>query len=712
MGLLVSIEYIAGRRSYTPLVAIVVLMLLHQSTYLLAQQQIISSYQDIDQIYEVTIYDDYDFTVFLSDVDTMINHGEFFGVKVSRGMIEEIVVIRQNSDIYKVFVEEVFNPAIDSKGIVYEFAGYYVRKRVGSSFVQTILLQKFGGFLVTACLGTNFTLTLRLRNSSRVFEYSTTSIKASILDFKAFTIAFLVEVNATDIAVSEVDNGIFIKYTSRYPCLSIAGIARFGIEDLVLLLNNVSMADIYRYVDSSREMYHRYTSALPGLKSGVKVIQDLYYVSLYNRLNTLLYPELFGGTDLGKTANYVMSVRILKLSGRELYKTLDSMFARLNLSNPHDAFVGLEIAEFLNDKEKLDTICRNAKRLKAPNNLVEVAILSKVLSSCNAGDNKEIATALFSDLTLNDILALSELGVVPSSLLQLIRVDKLFTPSSCWECLSYSQNIKLLEPSLVDIFLHLRDTNTRYTCVDYIVVAAFAGIDLDNNVVLFNPVIPAPNEVLHITVKIAEAEVNVVYNGWGSTIKSVRVNGLPVDMVAIPTDMLKSRVNTIEIEMTKKVIKLDVVIMNSGIPLKGVPVYIRIAQQGLNYNMVSITDSDGRAVFMVQPHSYLVISANISDLGLLQLRSWVGDKDSVIVIDIAEMFNKISYVTTSIRFLEERILNLEKNIEIIKSRYTSTQSSLPETQLKGVHDILSSIALFASSVALGIALINIRRRGA
>lgn len=690
-----------GRMNCIPLI-IIFFISLYNTPYVIVMSLSPSIKKDL---FIVSVYEDKDFSIFLGDVDTMLSNRDFFGVKIIGGRVSEIIAIGNSGKPNRIFLDEEITPITYIDKILYEFGGYYLKTYLGSSsYIYTAVFQGHKALIHSICLEQSFTLSIAIRNSSKFYEHYDIDTKVLVIDFGNIYLAIILRNMSTVIDINRIDNNTVFKIYSRYPCTSLIALARNSLEEIMSIVSGKSFNYFYRYLDISRDIYKKYFSLLPSIYTDFKQLSDFYYISLYNRLNMFLYPEIYALTHLDMIAIYSMLLRLSKFSNISK-EILVSIFDKLDFEKISDIFVGLSTAYVLDYREKFSELCSRLNSIKIEDGVIYTALLKKSLQMCGIDD-----TGIEINLTLlayEDILALAELGVIDTTGISL-RVENISILKDCWSCLAYTQLLRLSKPQLYKVIDVLSSSASQYFCIDYIILSGFAGLDLDtvDNKVLFKPYIPVPIDRLGLDLVIAGKQVFVEYIGWGDVIKHIKVNSVSIDIYSISLDMLKDYGNEIIIEMSRQFICVELVLLDKGLPLANIPVYIDISGDGLRYRFISITDSSGKTIVNILPKSYLTITINMS-IAVLQFKTWVDERDKAVVIDIAKVVDPLNSVLNTISSLEKKIIELENMIEVIRSTQNreSSQHRSSDTFL-----IFSSLALFASIIALALSLTVYMRR--
>lgn len=122
---------------------------------------------------------------------------------------------------------------------------------------------------------------------------------------------------------------------------------------------------------------------------------------------------------------------------------------------------------------------------------------------------------------------------------------------------------------------------------------------------------------------------------------------------------------------------------------------------GMRYSITSITDNMGRAVFTVPPDSLITILINSTEIGLVQLRTRVGEGDREIVIDLARDFSGSKELIERVSYLERRLQQLEYEVR--------RETLQPPSYVDKTNILFSSLSLLVSIVAIALAVTEIRK---
>lgn len=655
--------------------------------------------RDVD-VYIARVYAADNFTVFLGDIQSVLSSREYLGLKIVGGFIREIAM-SDSMGLARLLIYGSVAPLPNNQSglYLYEYGGYYLKAYRGSLSIQTAVLQGRKMFLHTICTDSNFTLELHILNKSIAKFHSLADIDVVTVSTDGLYVVLVSRINTSSISI---ENASIIKLYSRYPCLSIAGVIGRSRDEVMQVVLSTSFDQVYGYLDESREFYRTMFEVLPRVVEADFIqVKEFYYVAMYNRLNTILNPEVISSSGLDRVASFLIALKISSFSKPGFRVFLDRMLQMMGYENSSEVYTGLRIAKALGYDRDAELLCHRLKEL-SPGEGVEQVFYTEALKLCGA---QVASSPIGLGLSSVDLLALAELGLISISKEQ--SVVELPTPSSSWSCLAYSQGLRQVKAQLGGV-IHKLTTEAGYClCLDYIVLSALAGLKLEDGLLVVRPYIPMPMRSLELEVNILGASITINYTGWGDIVRRVRVDGVAIDMNTIELSTILRGVRKIDVELLGGSIAVDIVVLNRGEPLNRIPVYVDVMYGGTVYRLASITDYTGRALFNVMPNSYLIITINVSDIGFVQLRKWVGDRDESITVDMYKVFQGYSDITRSLETLSRKISDLERDLDTLKSRQQVSETS-PRAWDR-VSIIFSVLALFASIIALGLALLEIHR---
>lgn len=657
-----------------------------------------------DYIYVVNLYHGNRFTVHLSDVDTMLREGRLFSVKISGGRLSEIIIATKNS-ISKIVIGESIIPNKSTNRIFYEFSGYSLRASIDSaSYLSTTALQGHKVFLHTVCLDSNFTLMFTFFNESTIYSKSTTysQLKAVVISFQGLFLAIALHDSLGHITVNN-NSSVVIK--SYYSCLTLIWIGANNLSELLETLNMVSLEACYKQIEHSKSTYAIYVSQFPFAESSIKQLNDLYFIALYSRLNTLLYPEIYGLPIFEKLVAYYISSEILLPLNSTMANTLAlGALNDIKPMNPRETLMYIKLAELIGDLDRIRKVCNTILQTTQNSNISETLdriIIDKIEQICKGDPNSQEIISDIANLSIVDVLALTRMKLAKVSIPITFRG---IVPNNPWTCLAFTEMLQKDIPYVHEVLsLPLLD-NLFYACLDYAVLKGIAGIEIVGNEIKLQPSIPKMLDELTIGMSIGSRELKLNYRGWGDKIKYVKLNSIRIDINSIPLNTLLEGVNTIDIEMdTSPPVMLQVIVLYNGIALNKIPVYAEVIGPGTKYSAISITDISGKAVFTVLPNSLVTIIVNSTKIGLVNLRTKVGENDMEIIVDVGRDFTEPREIVGKLSSIEMRLQELENEV---KSRTFPQQSYVDRAK---TDIIFSSLALLASIVALALALAEIRR---
>ncbi|MCS7112086.1 MAG: hypothetical protein N3D82_02685 [Ignisphaera sp.] len=659
-------------------------------------------------VYTVTVYGDEGFTAFVSDVDTMFREGSLFAVEVRGGRLAR-VALATSHHMSKIALEEqvILGRSTGSTGrILYEFSGYVLRASLDSStFLQTAMLQGQKLFLHTICSSSNFTILFTFFNSSSVNidNVNSFTFKPVIIvsrNQELFS-ALVLQRNLVDVVVEAVDVGTRVVVKSHYSCLTLIGFAKRSLIELFDTLNSLSFEKCYEHLEESARIYGAYISMLPAVSSNIKQLNDLYYTALYNRLNTIFYPDVYGLSQFHRLIAYTMSIEMaLPFNTTATRRLVQHIFDRVKPATLREVFMYLEIARLTGDADKIAEICSAAPYVsRESRDVVELFIKNRVEQMCGMsidGGGADLSTA---DLSSVDMLALSQLKVVEVLQSAVLRGIE---PSDPWRCLAFVSALQLSSAHVHEILPLFSLSTASYPCIDYAILKGMAGIDITEGELRLRPSIPKGVDALNVRIAAGGREIDLNYSGCGKDVKSVRLNGRRIDAHSIPLNSLLGGVNTIHVEMSSPaLVTLEIAVLRGGVALEGIPVYLDVSGLGVKYSAVSVTDGLGRAVFSIPPDSFVTISINATGIGLLQLRTRVYDGDREMLIDLSRDYD-------SSRQIIERISTLEERLRQIEYEVRQATPSVPD-YVDRTNTLFSSISLLASIVAIALAVSELRR---
>lgn len=674
-------------------------LLLLLSIFISIPTQLVSG----SQIYAATFYHSGDFTVFLGDVDTMFREGRLFGVKVSSGKVSEVIIATQNS-ISRIILEEKLTPSKSMDRVLYEFSGYSLRASIdSSSFLQTAVLQGRELFLHTICLDDKFTLNITFLNASLINlgEARPYPFKPVIIASQDIFLALILQDGLASTAVEVSDSSARVVMRSHYPCLTLIGLATNSLFKLLEALSRVSLEECYRHLEDSQYIYSMYVSMFPAIESSIKQLSDLYYTALYNRLNTILYPEVYGLSAFEKLIAHWISIEMILPLNITIAKAVAQ--SALNIVRPatiREAFIYLELAKLAENTDRAMEICNTILSMVQINrNVLDIFITDRVEQICGKKIYSHGASPDTAYLSAVDVLALSRFKLVRAVKPVTVRDAK---PSDPWSCLAFVEALQLDRPYIHEVLSMFLLDSTFYPCLDYAVLRGIAGIDVEYGKLNIRPSIPKMLSELSVRMSIDGRELILSYSGWGNRIKSIKLNNMHIDSNSIFLDSLPSGASNIYIEMYFSApVALEVAVLYNGVALEGIPIYIDVIGLGVRYSAVSITDSMGKAIFTVPPDSFINILINSTEIGLVQLRTKVGEGDKEIAIDLARDFNRPREVIEKLSSIEMRLQKLEDEIRL--------STPQPPSYVDKTNILFSSLALLLSIVAIALAATEMRR---
>ncbi len=654
--------------------------------------------------YVVTLYHSGDFTVFLSDVDIMFREGRLFSVKVSSGRISEVVIATQYS-MSRVMLEEKLIPSKSMDGILYEFSGYLLRAFTDhSSFLQTAVLQGRELFLHTICLNTNFTLIITFFNGSAIHLDKAMSfpLKPIVIAFQDMFLAFALQDGLASTSVEASGNDVKLVIRSNYSCLTLIGLAMNSLSKLLEALNRISLEECYSYLEDSRYVYSRYVSMLPAVGSSIKQFNDLYYTALYNRLNTMLYPEIYNLSRFEKLVAYWISIEMMLTSNTTIAKKVaQHIFDVVKPTTIREAFIYLKLAKLVEDMDRVLEICNIVlPTVQSDRGVLDILIIDGIEQICGEKIYSHGISLDTVNLSIVDILALSRLKLTRAVELVTIRDIK---PHSPWSCLAFVEALQQEKLYIHEVLSIFSLNSSFYPCLDYVVLRGMAGIDVEYSKLRIKPSIPKMLNWLSVKMVINGKELILSYSGWGGHIKNIKLNNIFIDGNSIPLDNLSSeRTNEIYIEMYFPApVAVEVAVLYNGVALEGIPIYVDVIGLGTRYSAVSITDSMGKTIFTIPPNSFINILINSTEIGLVQLRTKVGEEDREITIDLARDFSGPKDIVEKLNSIEMKLQRLEDEIRLNTPR--------PPDYVDRTNILFSSLALLASIIAIALAVTEIRR---
>lgn len=653
-------------------------------------------------IYAATFYGS-GYSVFLGDVDTMFREGKLFGVRVSEGRLSEVVIATQHS-ISRITLEEELVPSISMDRALYEFSGYSLKVSIDPSVsLQTAVLQGHKILLHTLCLHSSFTLILTFFNGSaiRIDEANSSRLKPIIIAFRDTFLTLALHNASATVEVEVTEDGTRVLMRSHYSCLSLVGFAVNSLSEVLDVLGRLSLEKCYEYLEESRYIYSVYISMFPVIESSIKQLSDLYYNALYNRLNTMLYPHIYGLPAFDTLIAYWMSIDMVLPFNTTIARIVaQAVLNRMRPTTLREAFIYLELAKFIGDRDRIVEICSTVPHMAmVSGEALDLFIIDRVEGMCGEEMYSQSASPDTVGLSMVDMLALSRLEPV-----KIVRPVTLrdIKPTNPWGCLAFAEALRLDKPYVHEVLSAFPLTVLSYPCIDYAVLKSIAGIDIADNELRLKPSIPKMLDELGMRISIRGREVVIKYSGWGNRIKSIKLNGVYIDINSIPLDSLPHGTSTITIEMDSPApIALEVTVLYNGVALEGRPIYMDVIGLGMRYSITSITDNMGRAVFTVPPDSLITILINSTEIGLVQLRTRVGEGDREIVIDLARDFSGSKELIERVSYLERRLQQLEYEVR--------RETLQPPSYVDKTNILFSSLSLLVSIVAIALAVTEIRK---